>query len=60
MGRGKRQAQGYLDEIRRAAKKKIIYTEHALNEMHAENKACSCGLCSQGGLFRHHYRLCPD
>ncbi len=38
MDRGKRQAQRYLNEIRRAAKKKIIYTEHALNEMHAEEE----------------------
>jgi len=38
VGRGKGQTQGFLDEVRRAAGKRIIYTEHALNEMNAEEE----------------------
>lgn len=32
----------FLEEIRRAARKKIIYTEHALDEMNAEEEIISC------------------
>lgn len=31
-------ARSFLDEIRQAAKKRIIYTEHALDEMNAEEE----------------------
>lgn len=32
----------FLEEVRRAAKKKIVYTEHALDEMNAEEEIISC------------------
>ncbi len=32
----------FLEEIKKAAKKKIAYTEHALDEMNAEEEIISC------------------
>lgn len=32
----------FLEKIRRVARKKIIYTEHALDEMNAEEEIISC------------------
>jgi hypothetical protein len=43
VGRSKGQMQEFLDEVRRAAGKRIIYTEHALNKMNAEEEVISSG-----------------
>jgi hypothetical protein len=32
----------FLEEVRRAARKRILYIEHALNEMNAEEEIISC------------------
>lgn len=32
----------FLEEIKRAAKEKIVYTEHALDEMNAEEEIITC------------------
>lgn len=33
----------FLVDVKRAAKKRIVYTEHALDEMNAEEEIISCG-----------------
>lgn len=34
--------QDFLDEVRKVAKKRIIYTQHALDEMNTEEDIISC------------------
>lgn len=46
-GRSKGQMQEFLDKVRRTAKKRIIYTEHALDEMNAEEEVISPGEVKQ-------------
>lgn len=43
VARDKEQRQAFLDKVRGAAEKRIIYTEHALNEMNAEEEMISKG-----------------